>query len=303
MSSTTAEERNALMGTRRPRRKITQATPHSTTIPVTSPPATQPPAATDTAAAVQIVLDYYNAIVQKQYDQAYRLWAQNGAARAQTRAEFEQGYANTAGVSVLLDKASASGGAVTVPATILAVENQADQSQKPQRFAGTYTLRQESGGWRIAGAQIAAADAAAEPPTGTGDALQVLQSYYQAIDDANYPRAYTEWENNGQASQQSFSAFAQGFAETDSVMLTTGQAQTNGAAGSIYADIPVVVIAQQRDGSQQSFCGTYTLRRANVPPFDTFGWRIYSAAILQLENVQLDDATIQRLLSGQCAAR
>ena len=282
--------------------------PQPTSVPPTVAPAptnvaaTQPAGVADTGAAVQVVIDYYSALAQKQYDQAYGLWAQNGASSGQSRAEFEQGYANTAGISVLLDSATAGDGSVTVPITILAVENQADQSQKPQRFAGTYALRQEAGNWRIAGAQIAA-DASAEPPAGVGDALQVLQNYYAAINSRNYPRAYSYWENNGAASKQSYMAFAQGFAETDRVSVTVGKAQTGGAAGSTYSDIPVVVIAEQRDGSRHSFCGTYTLRRVNVPPFDTFGWRIYNASILQLENVQLDDATIQRLLAGQCAAR
>jgi len=193
--------------------------------------------------------------------------------------------------------------AVVVPSTILSVLNQPNQDQKPQRFTGTYNLSREGESWRIVRANITETDAAAEPPAGTGDALQLVQAYYQAIGDANYPRAYSYWEHNGQASQQSYTVFVQGFAETDKVALTMGQAQTNGAAGSAYTEVPVVVVAQQRDGSRQSFCGHYTLRRTNVPPFDTFGWRIYSASILKLENAKLDNDTIQRLLAGQCAAR
>jgi hypothetical protein len=272
--------------------------------PQESAPMTQPPAGlTDTTAAVQVVLDYYHAIAQKQYDQAYGLWAQNGAASGQTRTEFEQGYANTAGLSVLLDRATVSGDVVTVPITILSVLNQSDQTQQPQRFTGMYTLRQEAGGWRIASANITEGDAFAEPPTSTADAPRVLQAYYQAIDEGNYPRAYTYWERNGTASQQSYTVFVQGFTTTDSVRLATGQAQTNAAAGSVYTEAPVVVFAQQRDGSRQSFCGNYRLRRANLSPFDTFGWRINSASILKLENADLDSDTIQRLLAGQCAAR
>jgi hypothetical protein len=265
---------------------------------------TQPPAPlTESTAAVQVVLDYYIAIAQKQYDQAYGLWAEGGAASGQTLSEFEQGYANTAGLSVLLDRATVSGDAVTVPITILSVLSQSDQTQQPQRFEGTYTLRQEGGGWRIASATIAEADTSADPPVGTGDALLVLQAYEQAIDAGNYPRAYTYWERNGTASQQSYTVFVQGFASTDSITLATGQAQTNAAGGSVYAEVPVVILGQQRDGSRQSFCGTYRLRRANLPPFDTFGWRIESASILKLENAELDSDTIQRLLAGQCAAR
>jgi hypothetical protein len=284
--------------------------PSSAPAPTTAPqppasaPVTQPPAGlTNTTAAVQVVLDEYQAIAQKQYDQAYGLWAEGGAASGKTRSEFKQGYANTAGLSVLLDRATVSGDAVTVPITILSVLNNSDQTQQPQRFEGTYTLRQEAGSWRIASANIDESDAVAEPPASTGDALRVLQAYYQAIDAGNYPRAYTSWENNGTASQQSYTVFVEGFASTDSVTLATGQAQTNAAAGSVYTEVPVVVVGQQRDGSRQSFCGNYRLRRANVPPFDTFGWRINSASILKLENTDLDSDTIQRLLAGQCAAR
>src|SRR5206468_966685 len=131
-------------------------------------------------------------------------------------------------------------------------------------------------------------DAVAEPPATTSDALRVLQAYYQAIDAGNYPRAYTSWENNGTASQQSYTVFVKGFASTDSVTLATGQAQNNAAAGSAYTEVPVVVLGQQRDGSRQSFCGNYRLRRANVPPFDTFGWRIEQASIVKLEHADLD---------------
>jgi hypothetical protein len=280
--------------------------PTSVPAPTAAPqPPTSTPVSglTDTTAAVQVVLDYYQAIAQKQYDQAYGLWAQNGAASGQTRTEFVQGYANTAGLSVLLDGATVSGDAVTVPITILSVLNQSDQSQRPQRFTGTYTLRREADSWRIANANITQAAVAAEPPASTGDALRVLQAYYQAIDEGNYPRAYTYWESNGTASQQSFTVFVQGFASTNGVRLATGPAQTNAAAGSVYSEVPVVVLGQQRDGSQQSFCGTYRLRRANVPPFDTFGWRISSASTLQTPNIEPDSDTVQQLLNGRCAAR
>jgi hypothetical protein len=118
----------------------------------------------------------------------------------------------------------------------------------------------------------------------------------------NYPRAYTYWESNGTASQQSYTVFVEGFATT-SVTLATGQVRTDAAAGSVYTELPVVVLGQQRDGKEQSFCGTYRLRRANVPPFDTLGWRINSASIVKLEHTDLNSDTIQRLLAGQCAAR
>jgi len=115
----------------------------------------------------------------------------------------------------------------------------------------------------------------------------VLAAYYQAID----------------AGKLSYTVFVQGFARTDSVTLATGQARTDAAAGSVYTELPVVVLGQQRDGKEQSFCDTYRLRRANVPPFDTFGWRINSAATLQTPTIEPGSDMVQQLLNGRCAAR
>ena len=131
----------------------------------------------------------------------------------------------------------------------------------------------------------------------------MLQACEQALDAGNYPRADTYWDSNGTASQQSYTVFVQGFASTDRVTLATGQARTNAAAGSVYSEVPVVVFPQQRDGSRQPFCGTYRLRRANLPPFDTFGWRISSAATLQTPSIEPGSDTVQQLLNGRCAAR
>jgi hypothetical protein len=159
--------------------------------PSASAPATSPAAGrTEGTAAVQVVLDYYQSIAEKRYDQAYSLWAQNGAASGQTLSEFKQGYANTAGLSVLLDQLTVSGDAVMLPITILSVLNQPDQTQQPQRFTGTYTLRQEGASWRIVSATIAESDAAAEPPASTGDALREVDplSWTPQI---RYSRDYT----------------------------------------------------------------------------------------------------------------
>ena len=109
--------------------------------PPASAPTTSPAGLTNTTAAVQVVLDEYQAIAQKQYDQAYGLWAQNGAASGQTQSAFAQGYANTAGLSVLLDRATVSGDAVTVPITILspptAYRSKAPEIQKRFIIAAT----------------------------------------------------------------------------------------------------------------------------------------------------------------------
>lgn len=276
----------------------TAAVPTSApTAAATQAPASQP---NDALAATQIVLDYYQAIGDRAYDRAYSLWARGGAASGQTLAQFQQGFADTAGVTVQLGDASAGGGAVTVPITITSVVNLAGGEQQVRHFRGTYALRQEAGAWRLDGASIAAFAAGAQPPADVADPEALLRAYYAAIGGHGYARAYTYWGNNGANSQQTFVQFAQGFAQTAGVAIDTGTWQMNGAAGSAFADVPVVIAAAQTDGSQKTFCGTYTLRHLNVPPFDQYGWRIEQASIAPIANVQIGGDQEKRLLANGC---
>ena len=267
------------------------ATPAATAAPET--------AAGDQVAAIQVVLDYYDAINQQAYDRAYRLWAQNGAASGQTSEQFKQGFDGTVQVSVQIGKTSAQSGAVTVPVAIASVVNVTNQEQRVRRFGGTYSVEKSADGWRLAGAKIADLGDA-QPPADLSDPLAVLQAYYAAINAREFGRAYTYWSNNGAASQQTFTQFSQGFADTTSVTIATSTPQIGAAAGSAYAETPIAIVATQADGSQQTFCGTYTLRRVNVPPFDQLGWRIDRASIAQVANAQPGGDAAQRLLASGC---
>jgi hypothetical protein len=280
----------------------TTAPAQPTATPAASAPTTAP-SGEDASAAVQTVLDYYAAINQHAYDRAYHLWAQEGAASNQTFDQFQQGFANTVQVSVQFGKASASASAVTVPISITSVVNVPNgppPGQQVQRFRGTYTVQPGANGWRIASANIAEAGGGPQPPADVGDPLAILQSYYAAINARDFARAYTYWGDNGQASGQTFTQFSQGFATTDHVAIDVGAPQSGGAAGSIFADVPIVIVATQKDGAQQTFCGTYTLRRPNVPPFDQLGWRIDHAAISQTAGVQPGSDQEKRLLANGC---
>ena len=56
-----------------------------------------------------------------------------------------------------------------------------------------------------------------------------------------------------------------------------------GAAGSRYITIPIVIDAVTTDGVQQHFAGSIVLRRVVVPgaKSEERSWRIYSAAIYE----------------------
>lgn len=131
-------------------------------------------------------------------------------------------------------------------------------------------------------------DAAVEPSFFLDDRsspAEVLRSYYNAVNRHEYVRAYSYWEHAGTSATSeppAYKDFAQGYASTTSVQLTTGTVSSQGAAGTIYYQVPVTVQAKHSDGSSQTFVGCYTLRQpqpANfgTPPFQPMG--IYSGKV------------------------
>jgi hypothetical protein len=114
-------------------------------------------------------------------------------------------------------------------------------------------------------------------------AESLIQSYYNAVNMKQYSRAYSYFESP----PPSFDSFAQGYADTASVQVITGDATGEGAAGSTYFRLPVTLIATMNDGSTQTFVGCYTARLVNPmiqtqPPFQPLS--IYDANIQQVDN-------------------
>ncbi len=118
-----------------------------------------------------------------------------------------------------------------------------------------------------------------------GSATEFLVSYYNAINRGEYERAYNYWENHDggtNGSPTDLASFAGGFASTASVAVTFGMPEGDAAAGSIYASVPAVIIATNKDGSVNTFAGCYVTRHTNIgidPDPDAVLWRMYSAAI------------------------
>jgi hypothetical protein len=109
---------------------------------------------------------------------------------------------------------------------------------------------------------------------------QLVRRYYDAIQARDYDAAYSLWGQSGQASGKSRAAFSAGFAQTAQVRATVSDSiRVEGAAGSQYATVPVVVDAVLRSGATQHFEGAYTLRRAMVDGAtpEQRRWHIYSA--------------------------
>jgi hypothetical protein len=122
------------------------------------------------------------------------------------------------------------------------------------------------------------------------DPTRLIASYYDAINSGDFARAYEYWESapNGASLEQ----FARGFINTKSVQFSlTPPTSTQGAAGSVYAELPTVILGTQIDGSIRTFTGCYVARRSNI---ENTGWRIYSAKVEEAASSATAASVIQR---------
>lgn len=111
-----------------------------------------------------------------------------------------------------------------------------------------------------------------------------MKKYYAAIQSGDYKAAYAMWRDSGKASGKSLSQFEAGFSQTARVNVTVADSvHMEGAAGSQYATVPVLVEATLRNGFRQHFEGNYVLRRSMVDgaTSEQQQWRIYSAELYQ----------------------
>lgn len=102
------------------------------------------------------------------------------------------------------------------------------------------------------------------------DAGAVVRSLYNAINRREYARA---WDYFGETKPaKDFAAFVKGYEGTGRVDVETGNASSEGAAGSVFFSVPVAIRATGKDGTEEIFAGCYTLRQVNAqiqePPFD-----------------------------------
>jgi hypothetical protein len=124
----------------------------------------------------------------------------------------------------------------------------------------------------------------------TTDPVELLASYFNAINLQDYARAYGYWEV--EPSGATLEQFSAGYAQTAYVeAFTLLGLRGGGAAGSIYVDIPTLVIASQDDGSQQIFVGCYIARKSNVPTGDNPepdpNWHLYDGTLTAVASADL----------------
>ncbi len=126
--------------------------------------------------------------------------------------------------------------------------------------------------------------------------VELLASYFNAVNIREYERAYRYWETP----PGKLDDFARGYAETTSVQLIVQPpTRLEGAAGSLYAQVPAVIAARHRDGSEHVFSACYVTRKSNLNPTDIPKqevWRIFKANV----RPSVDQLRIPQLLAQAC---
>jgi hypothetical protein len=231
----------------------------------------------------EVLASFYNAINRQEYQRAYGYWETPPTPYDQ----FVQGYADTASVQQIVQPPTfidAGAGNLHAAIPTVLVASKRDGSQ--QRFGGCYVTHKaniQPDVWHLSQAQIAPLDASASIPALLAQAcaafgvpapaqvsyadqntpVDLLASFYNAVNRQEYERAYGYWESPPSPYDQ----FAQGYADTASVQLIVQlPAFVDAGAGNLHAAIPTVLVAMKRDGSQQTFVGCYTTHKANIQP-------------------------------------
>jgi hypothetical protein len=139
-------------------------------------------------------------------------------------------------------------------------------------------------------------EAAEEAYENLNSPVELLASYYNGINRQEYQRAYGYWETP----PNSYDEFVAGFADTTSVqVIVQPPTRVEGAAGSLYVEIPVILIALHKDSSRHTFAGCFVTRKSNLQPPDIPEedvWHLYQAEVEAVPN----EAAIPALLAQAC---
>jgi hypothetical protein len=114
---------------------------------------------------VSVIRDYYRAINDRRFRDAYMLWSDSGRASGKTFAEFERGFAETSRVMVSTGAPSrvepaAGSRYITIPVLVTATM----KAGEVQHFTGEYDLRRsvvdgataDQRAWRINAGRLSA---------------------------------------------------------------------------------------------------------------------------------------------------
>lgn len=120
-------------------------------------------------------------------------------------------------------------------------------------------------------------------PQSAQGAGQVLQTYFALIGQHNYGEAWKLWADDGRASGMTEPAFESVFGRYHQFNAQIGApGLIEGAAGSLYVDVPVVIYGRLKTGEEVHMNGPITLKRVNNVPGSTAeqqAWHIAESAV------------------------
>lgn len=110
-------------------------------------------------------------------------------------------------------------------------------------------------------------DRPASSTSSSQSAAGVLARYFKAINDGQFDKAYALWRTQSHQAPASAAALKSQYQGVSSIqMKVTGDTRNEGAAGTIYATVPVTVTEHPRDGADKSLTGQCVLARSNNVP-------------------------------------
>jgi hypothetical protein len=248
-----------------------------------------------------MLLNYYNAINQRNYSAAYNLWNNP----AQTYQNFSAGFTDTAQIVPYFGSFQPGAAAGMRVGRIPVVLSAYHTDNTLVSYYGCITaiyLNPTTVGWRIVDGDLRllfndnfpdndtitqylvlncydltnTIQPIYDPAVNTGPHL-MLKDYYDLINRKDYANAYNWWlkplpgpKPNGAPAQDyrlPYSDFVNGYIDTAYVNIYFGNyVQTVASAGHSYLDglMPAVLIGQQTDGSVVSYYGCYVVGRLGV---------------------------------------
>lgn len=112
---------------------------------------------------------------------------------------------------------------------------------------------------------------------------QVMQIFGGLLEQRKFGEAYRLWSANGRASGMSEAQFIAAYDKYAEIHSEVGKpGDSEGAAGSIYVDVPFRLYGKLKSGGPFNLVGTMTLRRVNDVPGSTEEqrrWHLYKSAM------------------------
>ena len=120
-------------------------------------------------------------------------------------------------------------------------------------------------------------------PKSAEAAGQVLETYGALLEERKFGQAWVLWGGGGEASGMTRDQFAAAFSKYRDIRAEVGKpGDTEGAAGSIYVEVPFRLYGTLKAGGRFNLVGPVTLRRVNDVDGSTAAqrrWHIASIAL------------------------